>query len=473
LTLVKGARCARIHNPPFEGKGCVDRTHARTWNPGRRRAALAVMRVLMTTTGYPGHLLPLVPFGGACSRAGHEVCVAAPRAAEALVVRLGFPCAHLPDPPEQALKAMLAAAAAMRPQAGHEHVIASGFGELATRTALPSLLDVVGGWRPDVIVRESHEFAGALAAEIHGIPQVRVALGVSSTEDDLVTYAAGAVDAQRRALGLPSDPHGERLRASPSLTLTPPILEAPSSGPLPGLHRFHESRASARPLPDWWQGSGGPLVYLTFGTAAAGLGFFPDLYRRSAEALADLDARVLVTVGGADPAALGPQPPNVHVARWVPQERVLPHAAAVVCHGGYGSMLGALAHGVPLLALPLFGADQWINAMRVADVCAGIALPGDSGARRMFSGPGPEVIDALAAATTRLVTDTRYATGARRVANDMALLAPVELAARTLAAIAGTETGATRSRALRRAGSANGSRASGTRSSDAARRSFR
>jgi hypothetical protein len=30
------------------------------------------MRVLLTTTGYPGHLLPLVPFARECVRAGHR-----------------------------------------------------------------------------------------------------------------------------------------------------------------------------------------------------------------------------------------------------------------------------------------------------------------------------------------------------------------------------------------------------------------
>lgn len=38
------------------------------------------MRVLMTTSGGSGRLLPMVPFARACLRAGHEVRVAAQRA---------------------------------------------------------------------------------------------------------------------------------------------------------------------------------------------------------------------------------------------------------------------------------------------------------------------------------------------------------------------------------------------------------
>ena len=443
---------------------------AADWDFRPGPCSLWPMRVLMTSTGYPGHLLPLVPFARACSRAGHDLRVAAPRTSAAVVEGLGFALTPLPDPSPQALRALLSVAGELPRRLGHEHLMASGFGDLATRTALPSLVELAWRFGPDVIVRESHEFAGALAAELHGIPHVRVALGLSSTENELVRLAAGAVDAQRGTLGLPADPHGVRLRAAPTLSLTPPILETATSEPAPGTHRFRSPTSPVRPLPDWWMGGGDPLVYMTFGSAAPGLGFYPDLYRVAAEALGGLDARVLLTVGGADPTALGPLPRNVHVERWVPQERVLPHAAAVVCHGGYGSTLGALAHGVPVLALPLFGADQWTNARRLAGVGAGIALLGDDDERRMFTGPGPEVVAAIEDAVTRLIAEARYASGARLVATDMALLAPVEQAASTLAAIA--STGASRSQARSQAGSGNGSRASGTRSSGAARRSF-
>jgi UDP:flavonoid glycosyltransferase YjiC (YdhE family) len=46
----------------------------------------------------------------------------------------------------------------------------------------------------------------------------------------------------------------------------------------------------------------------------------------------------------------------------------------IVCRGGYGSTLGALRHGVPLVVMPLFSADQWVNAAAVARAGAGIAL---------------------------------------------------------------------------------------------------
>jgi UDP:flavonoid glycosyltransferase YjiC (YdhE family) len=137
----------------------------------------------------------------------------------------------------------------------------------------------------------------------------------------------------------------------------------------------------------------------------------------------------------ADPGALGPLPPNVHVARWLPQDAVLQRAAAIVCHGGYGSVLGALAHGVPVVALPLFGDDQWRNARRVAELGAGIALDGDRGPERhMFDGPSPETCAQLGGAVEAVIADPSYRSAAGRIAGAIDALPPVDAAVDVLRA---------------------------------------
>ena len=94
------------------------------------------------------------------------------------------------------------------------------------------------------------------------------------------------------------------------------------------------------------------------------------------DAVAQLPVRVLVTIGRqADPARLGPLSANVHVERWVDQARVMPHASALVAHGGAGTTLAALAAGVPMALLPL-SADQPLNARRMVGLGAGLALEG-------------------------------------------------------------------------------------------------
>jgi MGT family glycosyltransferase len=105
-------------------------------------------------------------------------------------------------------------------------------------------------------------------------------------------------------------------------------------------------------------------------------------YHQALEAVADLPVRVLLTVGRElNPDSLGRAPRNVHIERWVPQQDVLGHADAVVCHGGSGSMLGALSAGLPTVVVPLF-ADQPQNARRVAEVGAGVAVTPDAGSIR-------------------------------------------------------------------------------------------
>ena len=312
-------------------------------------------------------------------------------------------------------------------------MIGAGFAGVATRAALPGVLEIVEDWRPDLVVRESYHFAAALAAERHGIPHARVALGLASTERWVANLAAASVDRLRRTLGLPPDPAGERLWRSPLLT---PVPAGFDDGP---GRRFGAGAAPpaapAAPLPDAWPNARDPLVYLTFGSVTASLPFFPDLYRAALGALATLPVRVLLTLGeAADPALLEPLPANAHVERWRPQEDVLPHAAAVVGHGGFGTTLGALAHGVPLVVLPLFAGDQWRNAGRVARVGAGISLAG--GVRRVFDLPEP----ALLAALPRAVEAVLGASPPRRVAGTLAAataaLPPADAAVPLLEALA-------------------------------------
>src|SRR4051812_20561415 len=104
------------------------------------------MRVLMTTTGYPGHLLPLVPFARACVRAGHDVRIAGPRFCGSLVAELGLsfePCA---DPGEEEVGRIVASLATLPPRDGHERMMAQGFGSVAARAILADLLAIVEDW---------------------------------------------------------------------------------------------------------------------------------------------------------------------------------------------------------------------------------------------------------------------------------------------------------------------------------------
>ncbi len=107
---------------------------------------------------------------------------------------------------------------------------------------------------------------------------------------------------------------------------------------------------------------------------------------------------VVATLGGE--LDVGPVPANVSVHRFIPQAELLPHCDAVIAHGGAGTTLGALAHGLPLILLPQ-GGDQHYNAERAAR--AGAALVG--------------TLD-----VTRLLEDDVLRAAAQRVAAELAAL---------------------------------------------------
>jgi MGT family glycosyltransferase len=152
-----------------------------------------------------------------------------------------------------------------------------------------------------------------------------------------------------------------------------------------------------------------------------------DVYRVALAALARLDVRVLLTVGHrVDRTGLEPVPANVHVEPWVEQARVLAEADLVVCHGGSGTVFGALAAGVPLVVTPLF-ADQFVNGRRVADCGAGLVVEpergDDSGARQVL---GDRDVPRIADAIDAVLGTVSYRRNARRIALEMAAAPSVD-----------------------------------------------
>ncbi|MEU0878963.1 nucleotide disphospho-sugar-binding domain-containing protein [Lentzea sp. NPDC005914] len=95
------------------------------------------------------------------------------------------------------------------------------------------------------------------------------------------------------------------------------------------------------------------LIYVTFGTVFGS----EDLLAKAVAGLGSLDAQVVVAGPG----------------RWLPQAEVIRQADVVVHHGGSGTMLAALAEGVPQVVLPQ-GADQFGNAKALVESGAGVRL---------------------------------------------------------------------------------------------------
>jgi len=145
----------------------------------------------------------------------------------------------------------------------------------------------------------------------------------------------------------------------------------------------------------------------------------PALVDRVCAAVAGLDVNAVLTLGPAlDRDALD-VPDRIEVLEFGDHDRLMPACAAVVGHGGLGTMLRALAHGVPQLLLPL-GRDQVFNASRTEQLDAGIALPPDAPAERIRT------------ALRTLLAEPRFATAARGAAARIAADEPDQTAAEAL-----------------------------------------
>ena len=126
---------------------------------------------------------------------------------------------------------------------------------------------------------------------------------------------------------------------------------------------------------DWAPPAGGePLVLASLSTANQEQ---LSLLRRIIDALGSLPVRGVVTTGHAIAPEELPSPANVSVVRSAPHSAILEQAAAVVTHGGHGTVIKALAADVPLLVVPM-GRDQLDNATRVTERGAGLQLGQDA-----------------------------------------------------------------------------------------------
>ncbi len=159
--------------------------------------------------------------------------------------------------------------------------------------------------------------------------------------------------------------------------------------------------------------------------------------QRVVDALGTLPVRGVVTTGPAiDPVSLEPMA-NVTVLRSAPHRHVLLHASLVVTHGGHGTVMKALAAGVPMVILP-HGRDQADTAARVTARRAGVVLT-----RTATSG-------AIATAIQRVLRNDSYRAAAQRLGDAVRRDAKSDELIRELEQVPGAEIGDASNRHRRR-----------------------
>jgi UDP:flavonoid glycosyltransferase YjiC (YdhE family) len=317
------------------------------------------MRAVFVSMPLSGHFDPMVPLASELDAAGHEVVVATgPDMVErAAWLRLSTLQVG-PSYAEAVVEIQRRFPGGRAHGRGGWREASVIFTDVWARPMVAELMAALADRPPDLIVHEPNAYAGPLVARLLGIPSV--------CHHYSAPLSAEVAQFRGRAVA----PLWDLWRCSPRplgglfdylvLCLCPPSLWNPGPGQLPTAGRIRPMWAGGDVGPAWLDELGeDPMLYVTLGTVSFGR---VDLFHTVLDALRHEPVNVVVTVGPRiDPEEFSPTYPNVHVERYIPQAALLPRCDLVVCHAGSGTMLGALAHGLPLLCLPL-GADHFFNA---------------------------------------------------------------------------------------------------------------
>jgi UDP:flavonoid glycosyltransferase YjiC (YdhE family) len=352
--------------------------------PGTQPApAGARLAIFLGAFGQPGHAFPMLALGSRLAARGHDVTFETWSHWREHVESAGMRFLAAPEYPVFPTRE--------RPLGPYEAVV------LATADSRPALAQAA----PDVVVHDILTLAPALAAELEGVPCATLiphvypvgmpglppyALGARRPRTTLGATLWQAFDRPVRSglrrgrselndaraqlgLGPVARFHGglsERL----TIVGTFPQLEYPRPWPehvhVVGPLLWEPPSAEVQPPPGEQ-----PLVLVAPSTAQD-----PDhrLLRAALAGLGRDPVRVLATWNRRPLPGPAAVPANTRLVEWLSYSQTMPGCALVICHAGHGTMVRALAQGVPVLTVPHAG-DMAENAARADWAGVGVRLP--------------------------------------------------------------------------------------------------
>lgn len=336
------------------------------------------MRIVFSCVSVVSHFYPLVPVARAMAADGHEVTFATNAELAPAVLQTGF--RHAPAGLAFSSPEITALRARANELYGHGLNVfswGSGFAGVLAQRMAADLLDLPEVRAADLLVRDLTELGGCVAAERLGKPHAAISILSAGMTPGARAWIAESLDALRADHGLPPDP--DVVMPFRYLTLHQAPRRFLAEPPLPTDRLIRPEpfdRADGDTLPAWVDVlPARPTVYATLGTV---FNKRPGILGAIVDGLRDEPVNLIVTVGrDQDPAQFGPQPPNVRIERYIPQSLLLPRCDLVVTHGGSGTVMAALANGLPLVVVPL-GADQPENAARCAALGVGEPLAAEA-----------------------------------------------------------------------------------------------
>jgi zeaxanthin glucosyltransferase len=158
-----------------------------------------------------------------------------------------------------------------------------------------------------------------------------------------------------------------------------------------------------------------PLAFVSMGTLQNGN---ERIFQAVAEACASFPVQTVISLGGGlPPERLGSLPGHPLVVRYAPQLALLQRAALTIFHGGLNTALESLAHGVPMVAVPVTLDQPGVGA-RLAWTGTGTAIPASK-----------LTVERLRRAIGTVLTDPRYRLNAQGLQRHLAANGGVQRAA--------------------------------------------
>ena len=241
---------------------------------------------------------------------------------------------------------------------------------------------IVAAEAPDVVIVDAMFPAALVEVPTFGLPTAIACHTFVFRQLDRWRQIIARLDGMRQQAGLGSLPPLDVLwRAADRIVVT--AAAAYDAAPQAGWDNVRhvgpvledEKVAAPAPLP-WSADDPTPLVLISFSTGVEQRA--PDKFQRCLDALGNLPVHVVATTGGIVPPDELNAPANACVLSYAAHDPILRHAALVVTHGGHGTAMRTLRHGVPMIVMPGIGHDQPCIAETMQEWGVGRALPGDA-----------------------------------------------------------------------------------------------
>lgn len=236
------------------------------------------------------------------------------------------------------------------------------------RYMYPGIAQWLDTFQPDVVIHDHELFAGAIAAAKKGIPcatTVTAPAAVRAMDDlpKIKEWGEQKIIALQQELGLDTT---KSLQCSDTMALVFSSRAFFGETELPDHYKFVGPVIQHRPaaIPFEWEKfyhMEHPLrILVSIGTT------FDHTYKKEffSKVCTAFGNEAITVVVVSDPALFDEWPANFIVQEKVPQLELLPHLNAVVCHGGHNTVCETLAHGLPLVVIPI-AYDQSFVAGRV------------------------------------------------------------------------------------------------------------